>query len=30
VLVPAYELTDTDDATWSVIAVDEDSLDLAG
>lgn len=30
VLVPAYELTDTDDAMWSVIAVDEDSLDLAG
>lgn len=30
VLVPAYELTDADGATWSVIAVDEDSLDLAG
>lgn len=30
VLVPAYELTGTDGGTWSVIAVDEDSLDLAG
>ena len=29
-LVPAYELTDADGATWSVIAVDEGSLDLAG
>lgn len=29
-LVPAYELTDADGSTWSVIAVDEGSLDLAG
>ncbi|WP_217614475.1 hypothetical protein [Cellulomonas sp. GbtcB1] len=29
-LVPAYELSDADGATWSVIAVDEGSLDLAG
>lgn len=30
VLVPAYELTDSDGTAWSVIAVDESSLDLAG
>lgn len=29
-LVPAYALTDADGSTWSVIAVDEGSLDLAG
>jgi hypothetical protein len=29
-LVPAYELTDADGSAWSVIAVDEGSLDLAG
>lgn len=29
-LVPAYELADGDGGTWSVIAVDEGSLDLAG
>jgi len=29
-LVPAYELSDADGSTWSVIAVDEGSLDLAG
>lgn len=30
VLVPAYELTDADGSTWSVVAVDESALDLAG
>ena len=30
VLVPAYELTADDGSTWSAIAVDERSLDLAG
>jgi len=30
VLVPAYELTDADGTAWSVIAVAEDALDLAG
>lgn len=29
-LVPAYELSDADGSTWSVVAVDEGSLDLAG
>jgi hypothetical protein len=29
-LAPAYELTDADGSTWSVVAVDEGSLDLAG
>jgi hypothetical protein len=29
-LVPAYELTGSDGSTWSVVAVDEGSLDLAG
>lgn len=29
-LVPAYELTDADGSAWSVVAVDEGSLDLAG
>lgn len=29
-LVPAYELTGSDGSTWSVIGVDEGSLDLAG
>lgn len=29
-LVPAYELTDDAGSAWSVIAVDESSLDLAG
>ncbi|GIG37101.1 hypothetical protein [Cellulomonas pakistanensis] len=29
-LVPAYELTDADGSSWSVVAVEEGSLDLAG
>jgi hypothetical protein len=29
-LVPAYELSDADGSTWSVVAVDEGSLALAG
>ncbi|WHP16937.1 hypothetical protein [Cellulomonas sp. ES6] len=29
-LVPAYELTDTDGGTWSVVAVAEEQLDFAG
>ncbi|MCG7287833.1 hypothetical protein MHY85_17860 [Cellulomonas sp. ACRRI] len=29
-LVPAYELSDAGGSTWSVVAVDEGSLDLAG
>lgn len=29
-LVPAYELTGTDGSTWSVVAVDESALALAG
>jgi hypothetical protein len=29
-LVPAYELSDADGSVWSVVAVDEGSLDLAG
>lgn len=30
VLVPAYELSDTDGGTWSVVAVADGSLDFAG
>jgi len=28
-LIPAYEFTDSNDGTWSVIAVDDSQLDFA-